>query len=70
MIYKKFENFENLTEIFVGTNLYQIAVHEIGHTLGMEHAESRSSVMFPAYEKYDQNFNFDRDDIAKIQVDI
>lgn len=32
------------------TNLYSVAVHEIGHTLGLDHSTIRSTMMFAYYD--------------------
>lgn len=37
-------------------SLYQVLVHEIGHTLGLMHSNDEASVMYPAY-KYNNIFN-------------
>lgn len=34
-----------------GTNLVKVAVHEIGHVLGLEHVVRNYSIMYPVYEK-------------------
>lgn len=50
----------------VGSNLMQIATHELGHSLGLRHSNVKNSVMYPEYY-YRQNFALHADDIAGIQ---
>ncbi|XP_046645833.1 uncharacterized protein LOC124336177 isoform X2 [Daphnia pulicaria] len=51
-----------------GTNLFQVATHEFGHSLGLDHVNVSSStaVMYP-YHEYSSKFKLDKGDIEGIQ---
>ena len=51
-----------------GTNLFQVAVHVLGHSLGLSHSEVVSSVMHPFYRGYLDSFKLDQDDVNGIEV--
>nr|XP_014353447.1 PREDICTED: matrix metalloproteinase-21-like [Latimeria chalumnae] len=50
-----------------GLNLLKVAVHEIGHTLGLSHILRPGSVMQPNYTPRDSNFELDWQDRKAIQ---
>ncbi|XP_027228336.1 stromelysin-3 isoform X1 [Penaeus vannamei] len=51
-----------------GTNMFQVAAHEFGHSLGLSHSDVRSSLMAPFYRGYEPSFELDQDDLNGIQA--
>ena len=52
----------------LGYNLYQVALHEIGHSLGLEHSWVYGAVMVPEYIGYDADFALTEDDVRAMQL--
>ncbi|CAL7943448.1 unnamed protein product [Xylocopa violacea] len=51
-----------------GTNLFQVAAHEFGHSLGLSHSDVKTALMAPFYRGYEPFFRLDEDDIQGIQA--
>jgi hypothetical protein len=60
-------NVDRFLCIRTGTNLLQVATHEFGHSLGLEHTHVKTAVMYP-FHGYSSDFKLDKDDIEGIQV--
>nr|CAD7573472.1 unnamed protein product [Timema californicum] len=53
----------NPGELEDGVDFFTVAVHELGHSLGLSHSPVSSSIMFPYYKGFQRNFQLDYDDI-------
>ncbi|XP_050101536.1 matrix metalloproteinase-2-like [Anopheles aquasalis] len=53
---------ENSTNLSEGVDFYSVAIHELGHSLGLAHSPIYSSLMFPYYKGITQG-TLDYDDI-------
>ncbi len=62
-----FDEAENFTASATsGLNLQAVALHEIGHLLGLGHSDDPAAIMFPTYSS--SRLNLAEDDIAGVQT--
>lgn len=58
-----FDDDETFTDgVSSGTNLFSVALHEIGHLLGLRHSSKTSAIMHEIYKAYDPNMKLTDDD--------
>lgn len=50
-----------------GVNLFQVAAHEFGHSLGLSHSDVSTALMAPFYRGYQRHFELDNDDVWAAQ---
>nr|XP_022906005.1 matrilysin-like [Onthophagus taurus] len=63
-----FDDSESWTvNTYSGYNFFQVAVHQIGHNLGLIHSDVKEAVMYPFYQAYQPYFKLHSDDINGIQ---
>ncbi|XP_069058469.1 matrix metalloproteinase-18-like [Pleurodeles waltl] len=64
-----FDEDENWTKGSTGFNLFLVAAHEFGHSLGLSHSNDRRALMFPTYSYTDPaRFQLPKDDVNGIQA--
>lgn len=62
-----FDEDEYYTKNKGGIHLLSVAVHEIGHAIGLEHSNVKGSIMWPSYNGYTPSLKLHNDDINGIQ---
>nr|XP_033804892.1 matrix metalloproteinase-18-like isoform X1 [Geotrypetes seraphini] len=64
-----FDEDENWTKGSVGYNLFLVAAHEFGHSLGLSHSSIPGALMYPTYSYTNPNeFHLPQDDVNGIQA--
>jgi len=54
-------------DLHTGTNLLLVAVHELGHSLGLSHSSVNAAIMAPFYSGYTPDLKLHQDDIDRIR---
>ncbi|XP_005378043.1 PREDICTED: stromelysin-2 [Chinchilla lanigera] len=64
-----FDDDEKWTEDASGTNLFLVAAHELGHSLGLFHSANPKALMYPLYNSFTDltRFRLSQDDVDGIQ---
>ncbi|KAM4700397.1 matrix metalloproteinase-18-like [Discoglossus pictus] len=63
-----FDDDERFTSGSAGYNLFIVAAHEFGHSLGLSHSNEPEALMYPTYHYVDPSeFHLSADDISGIQ---
>uniref|UniRef100_A0A452GJT4 Peptidase metallopeptidase domain-containing protein n=1 Tax=Gopherus agassizii TaxID=38772 RepID=A0A452GJT4_9SAUR len=64
-----FDEDEYWTKDLKGFNLFLVAAHEFGHSLGLHHSNVLGSLMYPAYlQREIRNYRLPQDDVEGIQT--
>ena len=50
-----------------GIDLFWLALHELGHSLGLDHSSNKGAIMYPIYRGNHRGLQLHRDDIVGIQ---
>ncbi|KAM5318413.1 LOW QUALITY PROTEIN: stromelysin-1-like [Glossophaga mutica] len=64
-----FDDDEQWTKDTAGTNLFLVAAHELGHSLGLSHSANTAALMYPLYNPLTDlaRFRLSQDDVNGIQ---
>lgn len=50
-----------------GVDLFWLTLHELGHSLGLDHSSNKQAIMYPIYRGNHPGLQLHRDDIMGIQ---